>query len=87
MTPEISDFIPGLLEDTDKYIEVSDGHHVTTKQKRQAQNKRCDNNRDPFIATFHSVLLEPDPFDGLFSIMNLMNLRYTCLFQKRFCTV
>ena len=27
MTPEVSDFIPGSLEDTDKYIEVADGHH------------------------------------------------------------
>ena len=33
MTPEDSDFIPGLLEDTDKHIEVADGHHVTEKQK------------------------------------------------------
>ena len=35
MTPEVSDFIPGSLEDTDKYIEVADGHHVTVKQKGQ----------------------------------------------------
>ena len=33
MTPEVTDFIPGSLEDTDKYIEVVDGHHVTAKQK------------------------------------------------------
>ena len=31
MTPEVSDFIPGSLEDTDKYIEVADRHHVTAK--------------------------------------------------------
>ena len=37
MTPEISDFIPGTLDDTDKYIEVADGHHVTAKQKGQVQ--------------------------------------------------
>ena len=36
MTPEVLDFIPGSLEDTDKYIEVADGHHVTAKQKGQA---------------------------------------------------
>ena len=30
-----SDLIPGLLEDTDKHIEVADGHHVTAKQKVQ----------------------------------------------------
>ena len=35
MTPKVSDFIPGSLEDTDKYIEVADGHHVTAKQKSQ----------------------------------------------------
>ena len=35
MTPEVSDFIPGLLEDTDKHIEVADIHHVTAKQKGQ----------------------------------------------------
>ena len=33
MTPEVSDFIPVSLEDTDKHIEVADGHHVTSKQK------------------------------------------------------
>ena len=26
MTPEVSDFIPDSLKDTDKYIEVADGH-------------------------------------------------------------
>ena len=35
MTPEVSDFIPGSLEDTDKYIEVADERHVTAKQKGQ----------------------------------------------------
>ena len=39
MTPEVSDFITGSLEDTDKYIEVADGHHGTTKQKGQVQIK------------------------------------------------
>ena len=33
MTPEVTDFIPGTLEDTDKFIEVADEHHVTAKQK------------------------------------------------------
>ena len=33
MTPEVSYFIPGSLEDRDKYIEVADGHHVTEKIK------------------------------------------------------
>ena len=32
-TPQVQDFIPGLFEYTDKYIEVADGNHVTEKQK------------------------------------------------------
>ena len=39
MTPEVSDFIPGSLEDTDKHIEFADGHDVTEKQKVQVQIK------------------------------------------------
>ena len=35
MTPEVSYFIPVSLQDTNKYIEVADGHHVTAKQKGQ----------------------------------------------------
>ena len=35
MTPEVTDFVPGSLEDTDGFIEVADGHHVTAKQKVQ----------------------------------------------------
>ena len=35
MTSEVLNFIPGSLEDTDKYIEVADKHHVTAKQKGQ----------------------------------------------------
>ena len=31
MTPEVSYFIPGSLEDMYKYIEVADRHHVTEK--------------------------------------------------------
>ena len=87
MIPQVSDFIPGPLEDTDKYIEVADGHHVTEKQKEQVQIKMCDNNRDTFIATFPNVLLAPDICDGLFSLITLINLVYNCLFQKVFCTV
>ena len=45
MTPEVSDFVPGSLVDTDKYIEVADGHHVTAKQKGQVQIKMCDDNK------------------------------------------
>ena len=31
MTLEVTDFIPGSLEDTGKFIEVADGHHVMAK--------------------------------------------------------
>ena len=37
MKPEVSDFITGPLEYTDKHIEVADGHHVTEKQKGQVK--------------------------------------------------
>ena len=39
ITPYVSDFISGSLEDMDKYIEVVDGHHVTAKQKGQVRIK------------------------------------------------
>ena len=35
ITPEVTDFIPVSLKDTDKFIEFADGHHVTAKQKCQ----------------------------------------------------
>ena len=73
MTPDVSYFITDSLEDTNKHIEVVDGHHVTAKQKGQVQIKMCNNHGDPFIATLHSVLLAPDLCDRLFSIITLMN--------------
>ena len=33
MTPEVTNFVLGSLEDTDKFIEVADRHHVTEKKK------------------------------------------------------
>ena len=39
MTPEVTEFIPGSLEDTDKFIEVADRHHVTEKKKYQYEYK------------------------------------------------
>ena len=87
MKPEVLDFIPGLLEDTDKHIEVVDGHHVTAKQKNQVRIKMCDNNGDPFIATLHNLLYASELCDRLFSIIRLFNSGHTCLFHKRFCTV
>ena len=87
MTPEVTDFIPGALEDTDKFIEVADGHHVTAKQKVSVRIQMFDDNGETFIATLYNVLLAPDLCDRLFSIMALMNAGHRCLFHKRFCTV
>ena len=86
MTPEVTDFIPGSLEDTDKFIEVADGHHVTAKQKGSVQIQMCDDNGNKFIATFYNVLLAPDLCNILFSIVTLINAGHTCLFHKGFCT-
>ena len=60
ITPYVLDFIVGLLEDTDKYNQIVDRHHVKSKQKGQVRIKMYDNNRDTFIATLHNVLLAPD---------------------------
>ena len=38
ITPEVSDFIPGSLEDMDKHIEVAYGHHVAA-EKKSSTNK------------------------------------------------
>ena len=87
MTPEVTDFIPGSLEDTDKYIEVADGHHVTAKQKGSVRIQIFDDNEKTFVATLYNVLLAPDLCDRLFSIITLMNAVHTCLFHKGFCAV
>ena len=87
MTLEVTDFIPGSLEDTDKFIEVADVHHVTAKQKGSVRIQRCDDNGKTFVATLYNVLLEPDLCDRLCSIIKLMNAGHTCLFHRGFCTV
>ena len=87
MTPDVSDFIPGSLEDTDKHIEVAEGYHVTAKQKVQVRIKMCNDHGDTFIATLHNVLLAPYLCDRLFSIITLMNSEHNFLFHKGFCTV
>ena len=87
MTPEVSDFIPGSLVDTDKCIEVADGHHVMAKQKGSVRIQMCDDNEKKFAATLYNVLLAPDLCDRLFSIITLMNTGHTCLFHKGFFTV
>ena len=84
MKPQVSDFIPGSLEDTDKHIEVVDGNHVMAKQKRQVSIKMCNKNGDTFIAIFHNIILASGLCDRLFSIITSMNLVHTCLFHKGF---
>ena len=66
MIPQVSDFIPGSLEDTDKYIEVAGVHHITAKQKGQVRIIMWNDNRDNFIATLHNVILAPDLLKRLF---------------------
>ena len=87
MTPEGTNFIPGSLEDTDKFIEVADGHHVTAKQKGSVRIQMFDDNGKTFFATLYNVLLAPDLCDRIFSIITLMNAGHMCLFQKGFYTV
>ena len=87
MTPELSYFIPGSLEDTDKHIEVADRHHVTAKKTGQVQIKLCNDHGYPFISTLHKVLWAPDLCDILFSIIVLMNSGHNCLLHIGFCTV
>ena len=82
MTPEVTDFIPGSLEDTDKFIEVADGHHVTAKQQGSVRIQMFDDNGKTFVATLYNVLLAPDLCDRLFSIIALMNAGHTCLVHK-----
>ena len=82
MAPDFSYFIPGLLEYTDKHIEVADGHNVTPKQKGQVRIKMCNNNGDPFIENLLNIILAPNLCDRLFSIITLMNSGHTCLFCK-----
>ena len=42
MTPEVTDFIPGSLEDTDKFIEVANRHHVTASYGTLLQNPKSN---------------------------------------------
>ena len=60
MTPEISDFVPGSLVETDKYFEVADGHFVTARQTGEAQIKMRDDTIKPLIDTLYHVLSTPD---------------------------
>ena len=62
-------FIPGSLEDKDKYIEVVDGHHATSKKKGQVQIKIFDDNGDTFIVTLNNLLLQQIYAIGYFKLL------------------
>ena len=83
MTPEVTDLIPVSLEDTDKYIEVADGHHVSAKNS-QVQIQMCNDNGMKFIATLYNVLLAQDLCNRLCSIITLMNAGHNFLFTNIF---
>ena len=87
MTPDISDFVPGSLVETDKYIEVVDGHFFTAKQTGEVQINMHDDNGKLFIATVYNILFAPELCYRFFSIITLINLGHTCLFCKGFCTI
>ena len=60
MTSQVLCFISGSFEDMDNYMEVTDGHYVTAKQKGWVQIKIWKDEGDTFIATLRNVLLPPD---------------------------
>ena len=62
MTPEIPDFVPGSLVETDKYNKYSDGHYVTADQTGEYQINMSDDNGKPFITTLYKLLLYPECF-------------------------
>ena len=83
MRPVLSDFIPDLLTEIDKYIEFVDGI-FHRKKTGKVQIKMRDDNGKPFIDTLYNLLLAPDLCDLLFSIIMLMNSGYTCFSHKGF---
>ena len=83
MTPELSDFIPDLLTDTQLRLIPVDGI-FHRKKTGKVQIKMRDDNGKPFIDTLYNLLLAPDLCDLLFSIIMLMNSGYTCFSHKGF---
>ena len=73
--------------ETDKYIEVADGHFITVGKKGEVQIKMRGGNGKPFIDALYNVLFVLDLCDKLFSIVTLMNSGHTCLFYKGFCMI
>ena len=60
MTPEIPNFLPGSLLETDKYIEVINENFITSKQTEVVQINMHDDNGKPFIETLYNALFAPD---------------------------
>ena len=69
MMQEVTDFITGSLEDTDKFIEVVDGHHVTAKQKVSVRIQMFDDNTETlsrgYIAYYWHQTCVTDYFPSL----------------------
>ena len=57
------------------------------KKTGQVQIEIRGDNGKTIVATLYNVLLAPELCDRLFSIIKLINLGHTCLFNKGFCTV
>ena len=85
-TSEISDCLPGSLVETDKCIEVSDGHFVTAKQTWQVQIDILDENGKHFIDMLYNLLLSPDLCYWLLKSITVINLGHKWPFHKGFCT-
>ena len=77
MTTEISNFIPGSLAESDKYIEFARGHFVIEKQTGEVQMNLCDVNGKSLIATLYNILFAPDLCECLFNVVELMNSGHT----------
>ena len=77
MTPDISDFLPRSLIETDKYFEVSNEHYITAKQTGKLRIRMHNNNGKPLIDTLYNVLFTPDLCDQLFYIITLIHLGHT----------
>ena len=73
--------------EADKYIKVTNGHLIATKQTGKVKIKMTCDNGKPFIAMLYNVLLVPELCNIFFSIIMLMNSGYTFLFHKGVCTV
>ena len=73
--------------ETDKYIDVSDGHFVRVKKTGGVQIKMRNKNGKPLISMLYTVILAPGLCYQLFSIITSMNSGHTCLFHKWFCMV